>query len=403
MISRNIEAAVLRASKAFPVVTITGPRQSGKTTLSRHLFSGKPFVSLEALEQRSFAGDDPRGFLAQYPAGAVIDEVQRVPSLMSYLQVDVDESREMGRFILTGSANLTLLESVSQSLAGRTAICRLLPCARDEYLRFASPGPNLWRQIWLGGFPAIPDRDADPQLWFDAYATTYIERDVRQIVNVSDLNSFQTFVGLLAGRIGQLLNLSHLGNDAGVTHNTARSWISVLEAGYIGFRLPPFHANIKKRLVKSPKFYFYDTGLACFFLGIAHPDQLITHPLRGQLFENWVVAEVLKSELNQLRRPRLSFLRDHQGHEVDLIIDRGDTAVAVEIKSGATVVNDYFKNLRWLQKYGLGSVVRKIDSFVVYGGEDSQNRTSTRVESWNRLSEIDWSTVEVGDSPVSRS
>lgn len=388
-IARDLAAHVLGLSRAFPTVTITGPRQSGKTTLCRQLFAEKTYVSLEAIDQRTYATKDPRGFLDALRAGAVIDEVQRAPGLLSYLQVEVDARPDLGRFVLTGSANLALLETVSQSLAGRTGIATLLPCSRPEYERFPGDSPGVWEQVWRGGFPAIPDRAIDPGVWFDSYVATYVERDVRQLTNVTDLSAFQTFLGLCAGRVGQLLNLSQLGADAGVTHNTARAWLSVLEASYVAFRLQPFHANVRKRLVRAPKPYFYDTGLACFLLGIRTPGQLETHPLRGALFENYVICEVMKAALNAGGRPRLSFFRDYQGREVDLIVDRGDSMAAVEIKSGLTIPDDAFNALSWLQAQDLGPVRSPLSPVLVYAGHERQRRTQAEVIPWFAAHEIE--------------
>jgi hypothetical protein len=389
-VQRDIAPHVLTLCRSFPIVTMTGPRQSGKTTLCRQLFPDKPYVSLEALDQRAFATEDPRGFLADHAAGAVIDEVQRTPDLMSYLQEEVDLRPAPGRFVLTGSANLSLLESVSQSLAGRTGLVTLLPCSRPEYERFPGPPPSLWDQVWRGGFPAIPDRSISPPDWYETYVATYLERDVRRITNVLDLSAFQAFLGLMAGRTGQLLNLSRLGADAGVTHNTARAWLSVLEASYIAFRLHPFHANTRKRLVRAPKTYFYDTGLACYLLGIRSADHLVNHPLRGPLFENYIVCEALKAAFNSGRRPRMSFYRDHQGREVDLLVERGDATVAVEIKSGQTVSGEFFDNLSWLAGQQLAPAGTRLDSILVYGGDERQRRTAAAVVPWFAVHEIDW-------------
>lgn len=389
-VHRDIARRVRDLCRSYPVVTITGPRQSGKTTLCRQLFPDKAYVSLEALDQRAFATNDPRGFLSAYSGGAVIDEVQRAPDLLSYLQVEVDERRKAGRFVLTGSANLALLESVSQSLAGRTGLVTLLPCSRPEYERFPGRPPGLWEQIWRGGFPAIPDRAIPPVDWFQTYVATYVERDVRQITNVLDLSAFQSFLGLMAGRTGQLLNLSQLGADAGVTHNTARAWLSVLEASYVAFRLPPFHANIRKRLVRAPKTYFYDTGLACFLLGIRTAEHLETHPLRGALFENYVVCEVLKAIFNAGRRLRLAFYRDHQGHEVDLLVERGNTTAAVEIKSAQTITDEFFADLSWLSDQEFGASVPRFTPFLVYGGRQRQRRTTATILPWSSVHEVDW-------------
>ncbi len=394
-IRRDAAPRILALSQSFPVVTITGPRQSGKTTLCQDLFPNKPYLSLESLDLRDYASNDPRAFLKEYRDGAVIDEVQRVPDLLSYLQTEVDRDAEPGRFVLTGSANLALLQSVSQSLAGRTALITLLPCTRGEIERFSDPPETLapktlWEHIWRGGFPAIPDRGVAPGDWFEAYISTYVERDVRQITNVTDLAAFQTFLELMAGRTGQLLNLSQVGSDVGITHNTAKAWLSVLETGYVAFRLRPFHANVRKRLVKSPKTYFYDTGLACFLIGIRSPDQLATHPLRGPLFENYVVCEVLKSILNRGNRPRLSFYRDHQGHEVDLLVESGPETIAVEVKSGRTIASDFFRDLDWLSKHEMVADHGVVKPVLVYGGVERQRRSSGEVVPWREVGDLDW-------------
>ncbi len=389
-IVRDVEPQVLALCKSFPVVTVTGPRQSGKTTLCRRLFPDKPYVSLESLDQRSFAASDPRAFIAEYADGAVIDEVQRVPELLSYLQVEVDERPDPGRFILTGSANLALLESVSQSLAGRTGIISLLPCSRVEYDRFPGAAPALWDQLWRGGFPAIPDRSIKPLDWFETYVATYVERDVRRMTRVADLSAFQAFLGLLAGRTGQLLNLSGLGADTGVSHNTAKAWLSVLEASYIAFRLQPFHAKTRKRLVKAPKTYFYDTGLACYLLGIRSAEQLKNHPLRGAIFENYVITEIQKSILNSGRRPGLSFFRDHAKHEVDLLVERGGSIIAAEIKSGATIGGDFFAGLQWLSEQTFLPEGLPLQPRLVYGGESRQRRTRAEVIPWFSIGKVQW-------------
>lgn len=286
MIQRNLEPVLKRQAQQFPIVTVTGPRQSGKTTLCRAAFPDKPYVSLEPPDVRQFALDDPRGFLARYPTGAVIDEVQRAPALLSYLQADVDEHREPGRYILTGSANLNLLHSVSQSLAGRTALLTLLPLTLDEVRRFDVNPQDLDDTLWRGCSPAVFDRRLDPHDWYPSYVATYIERDVRSLLNVGDLGAFQRFVGLCAGRTSQLLNLSSLGADTGVRHATAGAWLSVLEASYLAWRLQPLHANVTSRLVKTPKLHMVDSGLVCYLIGIRTAEQLRQHPLRGFIFES---------------------------------------------------------------------------------------------------------------------
>ena len=391
MVPRTLRHKLRHLARRFPVVTVTGPRQSGKTTLCRMVFPAKPYVSLEAPDLRAYAQHDPRGFLAQHSSGAILDEVQRVPDLLSYLQGEVDARPVPGRFILTGSANLALLQNVSQSLAGRTAVLTLLPLGHDEVLRFPDAPGDLFATLWRGGYPAIYDRRPKPADWLGSYVATYVERDVRQILNVTDLLAFQNFLRLCAGRSAQLLNLSALAADAGITHNTARAWLSVLEASYLAFRLPALHANVRKRLVKAPKLHFYDTGLLCYLLGILNPDQLRQHPLRGAVFETWVVSEIAKARLHRGRSPCLSHYRDRKGDEIDAVLDRGDGLVAVEAKSGQTVAADFFPPLARFdasigQQQRRGPLVR----VVAYGGDRSEHRQECRVLPWNRIKDFDW-------------
>lgn len=391
MIRRTLESKIATLAKQFPVVTLTGPRQSGKTTLCRLLFPEHRYASLEAPDLRRFAAEDPRGFLDQYPPPVTYDEVQRVPELLSYIQVAVDEGGSPGRYVLTGSANFSLLESVSQSLAGRTAVAHLLPCGHEELLRFPKPPEGLFATIQGGSYPAIYDRGVDPVDWYRGYVTTTLERDVRRIVNVADLGSFQTFLELTAGQVGQLTNFSRFGADAGITANTAKSWLSVLETGFLVFKLRPFHANLRSRAVKTPKLYFWDTGLACALLGISEPSQLRTHPLRGALFENWVVSEVLKARLHRGLRESAYFLRDRRGFEIDLLLDLGDRLVAVESKSGQTVAGDFFTQLERLRA-GMPGIPagRRLETRVVFGGDAPQRRRDTEVVPWHRLKDQPW-------------
>jgi len=316
---------------------VVGPRQSGKTTLARAVFEGKPYVSLEEPDNLQFARDDPRRFLDQYPVGAVIDEVQRCPDLFSYLQGIVDERNTPGQFILTGSRHFGFMESITQSLAGRVGFLRLLPFSYGE-LKSADCAPDsVELTLFKGGYPPIYDQPVVPERWLDSYITTYVERDVRQLINVRDLSAFQLFLRLCAANVGQMLNASRLGADVGIDQKTVRAWIGLLESSFVAFRLQPHFRNFRKRLVKTPKLYFCDSALATRLLGIETPEQLVTHPQRGALFENWVIAELLKGRGERGKGDNLFFWRSHVGHEIDVIADRGDSLLPIVIKRGATV------------------------------------------------------------------
>ena len=371
MIRREITPVLVKLFGQYPVVTVTGPRQSGKTTLCRETFPNLAYVNLEALDQREFAERDPRGFLAQVGTGVILDEIQRVPGLLSYLQVLVDERRENGLFVLTGSQHFGLSNAISQSLAGRTALLRLLPFSLAERLGAKTSG-SVDDLLYSGFHPRVFDHELEPRQAYADYFETYVERDLRQLAEVRNLSSFQRFVRLCAGRAGQLLNLSSLGADAGVTHVTARQWLTLLEASYVVFLLRPYHANIRKRLVRSPKLYFHDVGLAAHLLGIEHAGQLVTHPLRGSLFENMVVVEALKHRFNRGRSSNLSFFRDRRGLECDLLCTSGDSFAAIEIKSGATINSDFFSSLGKVAELVPNVTVRA----VVHGGTQRQSRSA---------------------------
>jgi len=345
IVQRLLEDRARALFRKYPVLTITGPRQTGKTTLCRRAFPDLAYVSLESPDRRDFATGDPRGFLRELGSGAILDEIQRAPDLVTYIQEQVDETRRNGLFVLTGSQQFRVSEAITQSLAGRTGILRLLPFSIEEALRLR-PDLEGDRMLYTGFYPRIYDQDLDPTQALGDYFATYVERDVRQVSEIRNLSGFRTFVRLCAGRVGQLLNLQSLGNDAGVSHTTAREWISVLEASYVVRLLPPLHANLSKRLIKSPKLYFYDVGLAAYLLGIENERQIFTHPLKGGLFENLIVMEVLKHRYNRGLRSNLHFYRDRAGNEVDLVCSFADKLVGIEIKAGATVSGDSFKGLR---------------------------------------------------------
>ena len=378
-IPRNAEPRLQHFADGYPVVVVTGPRQSGKSTLVRHAFPEHRYVSLEDLDQREFAETDPRGFLNQFSDGAILDEAQRCPALFSYLQTRVDDRQLPGEFILTGSQQFGLLSGITQSLAGRAALLTLLPMTYDELQHARKVGRTLDKILFDGAFPPIFDRGLDPHPWHGNYVRTYLERDVRQLINVRDLGTFQRFLKLCAGRTGQLLNLSSLANDCGITHNTAKAWISVLEASYIVHLLPPHHQNFNKRLVKTPKLYFLDTGLASWLLGIQNSEQLATHVQRGALFETWVISELLKARYNAGETSNLYFWRDRSGHEVDLLIDHGTHLSPLEIKAGQTINQDYFKGLDFWRKLA-GETAGK--AWLVYGGDIRQTRTDVTILPW---------------------
>ncbi|MEW6518158.1 MAG: ATP-binding protein [Thermodesulfobacteriota bacterium] len=375
MIPRILAEYAAAIFAKYPVLTVTGPRQSGKTTLARATFADKPYANLENPVTRQFAREDPLAFLNQYPEGVVIDEIQRVPDLLSYIQVIVDERRRNSLFVLTGSQQFELMRGISQSLAGRTALLKLLPLSIPELSAHFSPGID--ELLFKGFYPRIYDQDIAPAQAYGDYFETYVERDLRQLVNVKDLSVFQRFVRLCAGRCGQLLNLNSLANDTGISQSTAREWMTVLEAGYIVFLLQPFHANIGKRLIKSPKMYFYDVGLASWLCGIEEEKQVATHPLRGSLFENMAIMEALKYRYNHGKRDNLYFYRDSNGNEIDLIYTRGNDLLPIEIKSGQTITPSYFSGLRKFS--ALFPDQLPWPGFLIYGGETEQLRQDITV------------------------
>lgn len=391
MIRRDLAAVLRRVAAHYPVVTLTGPRQSGKTTLCRATFPRKPYVSLEPMDRREYASRDPRGFLAEYPAGAIFDEIQNVPDLAGFLQEEVDVRPRPGRFILTGSQQLGLAHAVSQSLAGRTAVLHLLPPGLAELRRFPKHPKNLMTTLWTGAYPRIHDQEIPAGRWLADYVSTYLQRDVRQVLNVVDLSAFTTFLRLAAGRTGQELNLSTLGADAGVSHNTARAWLSVLEASFICFRVPAWHTNLRKQAIKAPKLHFYDSGLVCHLLGIREPSELLHHPGRGAIFESWVAAEVMKTHTHRGEEPRLHHFRDAKGLEVDLVLDGASKIHLIESKSGRTINDDFFSGLRRLaESTTQRGRAASVESILVYGGDEAQRRSDARVIPWGQLDRETW-------------
>ena len=395
MIPRTLETKLRELAGYYPAVLVTGPRQSGKTTLCQMAYPDRRYVSLEALDIRDFARSDPRGFLAEYADGAIIDEIQHVPELFNYLQSDIDTRPDPGRFILTGSQHFGLSQSIAQSLAGRCGILVLLPPSLEELRSFSTAPADLFPLLWQGAYPRIYDRDIPAHQWLADYTATYVQSDVRQVINVSDLQTFTGFLKLCAGRTAQEINLSALGNDAGVSYNTVRSWLAVLETSYIIHRLPAWHTNIRKQVVKAPKLHFFDSGLACYLLGIREPEQLRLHPLRGAIFESWVISEIYKAGVHSGVQPSLFHYREARGLEIDLLIEQGQELATVEIKSGATTTADFFKNLkRFSHRMKNAGKTRRIRSHVVFGGDDSQQGSDAQVPSWRHTRR-----VVVGESP----
>ncbi|REG81509.1 ATP-binding protein [Algoriphagus antarcticus] len=372
MIHRDALKELEILASQFKCVGIIGPRQSGKTTLCKLTFPHRDYVSLENPDTRIFADEDPRGFLSNYPNGAILDEIQRVPKLFSYLQQILDESNEPGFFILTGSNNFLLQESISQSLAGRIGYINLLPLAIHEIIPKGYESQENYSDLIVKGFfPPVHDQNLDPVRWHQNYIRTYVEKDVRQIKNILQLNLFEKFLRLCAGRIGQLLNANSLAIEIGVDNKTISSWIGVLESSFVIFLLRPHHRSFNKRIVKMPKLYFIDTGVASSLLGIRNKAHLDTHPLKGNLFENLIVSDLLKTQYNLGVENRLYFWRDNVGHELDGLIDSGNKLHPIEIKSGQTITSDYFKGLSYWEE-----ISKESGGTIFYGGNTPQKRSS---------------------------
>lgn len=384
MLQRKAARVLEALARSFPAVVLTGPRQSGKTTLVRQTFPHLDYLSFEDPDQRALAESDPRALLSRLAEGAILDEVQRVPSLLSYLQGVLDRSSRKGRFILTGSQQFGLMTGVTQSLAGRVGLLNLLPLAQAE-LQPSASAASLDQRMWQGGYPALHATEGlapDPRHWHAAYVATYLERDVRQLLNVSNLTTLQRFIGLCAARSGQMLNLNSLATEAGISQPTARQWLQVLQASFLITLLPPYHRNFGKRLVKTPKMYFLDSGLLCYLLQIRSAQELQLHPLRGAIFESWVVSETLKHRFNQALPADLAYWRDNHGLEVDLVFEHEGRLHAVELKSGATFHAEWLEPASRWQRLAREQAAPPM---LVYGGDRSFELRGQLVMSWRQL------------------
>jgi len=382
MYKRHLEEHIKNLVNHYRCITLVGPRQSGKTTLSKKLFPDYEYFSFESPDTQDMFEYDPRGFFQGIKGCAIFDEVQKVPKLLSYLQEILDDKADVRKFILTGSNNLKLSHNVSQTLAGRTRILQVLPLQRSE-LPATKQKITLDESIFYGSYPRIYDEGLDPTQWLGDYFQTYVEKDIRDTINITNLRSFNNFIRLLAGRVGQVMSYNSLGGDAGVTQPTVKSWVSALEATYICFTLTPHFKNFNKRITKSPKVYFYDTGLLCYLLRIKNIEQLKVHPLRGSIFENWVIVEYIKNYYNEGEEAPVYYWRDQHGHEVDLVIDEGEYLDLIEIKSGTTFQKEFFKNINWLNKLQNRAVAT-----CIYGGSKVLNLGDKKVVPWDLLDSV---------------
>lgn len=390
MIKRTMAQALKEYAKGYPAVAILGPRQSGKTTLAKATFSKHVYISLENINQRAFAQDDPEKFLKtnENPHGLILDEIQHVPELLSYIQTHIDTYDRPGYFVLTGSQNFIVHQSITQTLAGRIAILTLLPLSIQELSQSDHLPATVEELIIKGGYPRIYQKNLDPKPYYLNYISTYIERDVRQITRVIDLATFERFLKLCAGRVGQLVNLSSLASEAGITHNTVKSWLSILQASYIIFLLQPYYKNFSKRLVKSPKLYFYDTGLASALLNLSDPKRLTFDPMFGALFESLMISELYKTAFNKGQSPSIYFWRDSHGREIDCIIEKGTHLLPIEIKAGQTITRGFFSTLNWWNELTHSNPE---NSYLIYGGDQNQERSQANVIAWRSVSDIEGS------------
>ena len=382
MITRSAEARLIKLAKTFRSVAVVGPRQSGKTTLCRTLFPEKSYVSLENPDTFEYATTDPRGFLSQHKNGAILDEIQRAPLLFSYLQQVLDETKKKGLFILTGSNNFLLQSTISQTLSGRVAYLPLLPLSLQELKDGKRNKADYHWHILNGGYPEVIAKKINPADWYAGYISTYVERDVRQLKNISNLSLFIKLLRLCAGRTGQILNLTSLSNDCGIDQKTVAAWLSVLQSSYIIYLLKPYHNNFNKRVIKTPKLYFYDTGIASSLLGITHTKQIATHTAKGPLFENLIVSEMLKERFNVGASDNLYYWRDKTGNEVDLLIDNAGKLTAIELKAGETISTDFFKGLNYFSALSK----KPVQPCLIYGGRQEQKRSNgIEVKPWDKL------------------
>lgn len=385
LITRRLGAEIIRIARVMPVITITGPRQSGKTTLVKQVFPGYTYTNLENPETRQFASENPKLFLQQNEKGIIIDEAQYLPELFSYIMLHVDETRRNGEIILTGSQNFLLFEKITQSLAGRVAILHLLPFSYEELRNTPYASEDLLQYMFQGMFPRIYDQHVPPDVLYPSYIQSYIERDVRQVQAIGDLMAFEKFLRLCAGRIGQLFNQSNLANEIGVSVPTIKNWMSVLQTGFVTFLLPPYYRNFNKRVLKTPKLYFYDTGLACSLLGIRSADQLQQHYAFGALFENFMIVEFMKQQMHQARQPDLYYWKDNTGNEIDLVVPKGNDFYTLEIKSATRISTGFFRNLEYFQKLTKSG---KELSYLIYAGSENQDRSNAQVRNWKNLPDL---------------